>query len=142
MLGMLTITLAIFLLPTVVYVTSDEKTLGRLPYFIRMLFLSLILWALFLMNFAQNILSNDLTNILKDPMNDEWLAGSWTLLIGITVIISIQLCWMVHRLNHIGWSKWLVFLMLIPVVHGLLIIIPGKRKTEDYSEFPPNSIIK
>ncbi|MEH6631892.1 MAG: DUF805 domain-containing protein [Halopseudomonas aestusnigri] len=134
MLGMLTITLAIFLLPTVVYVTSNEKKLGRLPYFIRTLFLGFILWALFLMNFAQTALSDDLTNILNDPMNEEWLAGSWTLLIGITVILCIQVCWMVHRLNHIGWSKWFVFLMLIPIVHGLLVIVPGKRKNEDYSE--------
>ena len=138
MLGMLAITLAIFLTPTIIYVSGNEKRLGRLTYLFRMMFLSSLLLAFFIMNIAQAASFEEISIFLKDPTNDFWKALSWQVILVVTIIISVHANWTVRRLNDVGWSKWLALLALIPFVNGifqmLLVTVPGRRLSRDYSE--------
>ncbi|MFD2207611.1 DUF805 domain-containing protein [Kiloniella antarctica] len=138
MIGLLAITSIIFLLPTVIYVTSDEKTLGRLAYFFRSALLGFICSTLVFINIEKTSDHDDYFNIFEAPINDAFLGGSWIIFIVIVFTVCFQSCWMVHRLNHIGWSRWTVLFMLIPLVGGifgfLLMTVPGRKVTQNYSE--------
>ncbi|WP_419904160.1 DUF805 domain-containing protein [Kiloniella sp.] len=54
------------------------------------------------------------------------------------ITACFQTCWMVHRINHIGWSRWSVLWMFVPFVGGifslLLLFVPGRKEATDYSE--------
>ncbi|WP_421781327.1 DUF805 domain-containing protein [Kiloniella litopenaei] len=142
MLGIFAIASVVFLLPTIIYVSSDEKILGRLTYVFRMLFLSLFLWAFLVMSFTNAVPVEDVLKLLKDPIADIHIEGGWTVLSVILATMCTQICWMVHRLNHIGWPKWLALLITIPginLVFGfLLTTMPGKRIARGRSSFLDN----
>ncbi|WP_417433738.1 DUF805 domain-containing protein [Kiloniella sp.] len=130
MLGIFAIISVIILPPTILYVSSDEKVLGRVTYIFRMLFLSLFLWAFLIMSFTNIIPLEDIISALQDPIEDIEIKGGWTILSVILTTFCAQMCWMAHRLNHIGWSKWLALLIAVPgvnIILGLLLTaMPGK----------------
>ncbi|KLN59346.1 hypothetical protein WH96_17755 [Kiloniella spongiae] len=138
MIGIFAIVSVVFLLPTIIYVSSDEKVLGRLTYVFRMLFLSLFLWAFLVMSFTHVIPVEGVLKVLKNPTDDIQIEGAWTVLSVVLIILCTQICWMVHRLNHIGWPKWLALLITVPAVNlifsFLLTTMPGRRIERDYSE--------
>lgn len=143
MLGIFAIISVIILPPTILYVSSDEKVLGRVTYIFRMLFLSLFFWAFLIMSFSNIIPLEDIIAALEDPIEDIEIHGGWTILSVILTTFSAQMCWMAHRLNHIGWSKWLALLIAVPGINlilGLLLVaMPGKAinnrmQTESYAD--------
>jgi len=139
MIGIFAIASVVFLLPTIIYVSSDEKILGRLTYVFRMLFLSLFLWAFLVMSFTNAVPVEDVLKLLKDPIADIHIQGGWTVLSVILATMCTQICWMVHRLNHIGWSKWFALLITIPGINlifsFLLTAMPGKGIVRERSPF-------
>ncbi|WP_085908001.1 DUF805 domain-containing protein [Kiloniella majae] len=143
MIGIFAIVSVVFLLPTIIYVSSDEKVLGRLTYVFRMLFLSLFLWAFLVMSFTHLIPAEEALKVLKNPTGNIQIEGGWTVLSVILIAICTQICWMVHRLNHIGWPKWLALLIAVPAVNlifsFLLTAMPGKRVRKLPSNFLEHS---
>ncbi|WP_120496732.1 DUF805 domain-containing protein [Kiloniella sp. EL199] len=143
MIGIFAICSVIFLLPTIIYVSSDEKVLGRLTYVFRMLFLSLFLWAFLVMSLTHVIPAEEILKVLKNPTGEIQIEGGWTVLSVVLIALCTQICWMVHRLNHIGWPKWLALLITVPAVNlifsFLLTAMPGKRTRKLPSNFSENS---
>ncbi|WP_419904159.1 hypothetical protein [Kiloniella sp.] len=113
MIGLLTITLIIFLLPTVIYVTSDEKTIGRLAYFFRSTLLGFICLALVFINAEQYASNEDFFNILKAPENNAFLGGSWVIL--FVLVFTVFSDNNLGRLRQPPWPVDLIIKKGVPV---------------------------